>query len=120
MRPVGLTQPRPLVMPAGLGEGASQGPVGTRGRVGWMRGPGACPRGDATILPHGTPTNRRATRDKHQAPTLLLVHPLSLQDGGRHSHSSPHSVINIHQGACSNRQGLFFVLNLALIRKEKG
>src|SRR5579859_6459465 len=27
--------------------------------------------------------NRLATRDKHKAPALLLIHPLSLQDGGR-------------------------------------
>ena len=26
--------------------------VGTGGRVEWMRGPGACPGGEATLLPH--------------------------------------------------------------------
>jgi hypothetical protein len=32
-------------------------PVGTRGGVGWMRGPCACPRGDATGWLHRTQTN---------------------------------------------------------------
>src|SRR5713101_6926299 len=31
---------------------ASQGPVGTRGGVEWMRGPGACPGWGATLLLH--------------------------------------------------------------------
>src|SRR5712692_1384975 len=53
-------------------------------------------------------------QDKHKAPTRLHVHPLSLQDGGRHSHSFPDSVVKNHQGDCSNGQVLFFTLNLAL------
>jgi len=32
-------------------------PVGTRGGVGWMRGPGACPGGDATGWLHRTQIN---------------------------------------------------------------
>jgi hypothetical protein len=43
-------------------------PVGTRGGAGWMRGPGACPRWGVTILPHGTPTKRRATRTSTRPP----------------------------------------------------
>jgi hypothetical protein len=62
---------------------------------------------------------REATRshpheDKHKAPTLLHVHPLSLQDAGRPSHSFPDSVGKNHQGDGSNGQGLFFTLNRAL------
>jgi hypothetical protein len=34
--------------------------------------------------------------DKHQAPTLLRIHPLSLQDAGRPSQSFPESVVKIH------------------------
>jgi len=39
-------------------------PVGTRGAVGWMRGPGACPRGDETGWPHATQTTRHASRTR--------------------------------------------------------
>jgi len=59
---------------------ASQGPVGTRGGVEWMRGPGACPGWGATWLLHAVPTGARCHQDKHQAPTLPLIRPLSLQD----------------------------------------
>src|SRR5260370_34734205 len=51
---------------------AAQGPVGTRGRVEWMRGPGACPRWGAC------PGCSTKPPDKHQAPTLPHIRPLSL------------------------------------------
>jgi hypothetical protein len=72
--------------------------VGTRGRVGWMRGPCACPRRGAISLgsddPRGdisqrdedngteqdTMTESQFDEDKHKAPALPLIHPLSLQD----------------------------------------
>src|SRR5260370_14509516 len=49
---------------------AAQGPVGTRGGVEWMRGPGACPGWGATWLLHAVPNRSRCHQDKHQAPTL--------------------------------------------------
>src|SRR5258707_15536901 len=49
---------------------AAQGPVGTRGGVEWMRGPGACPGWGATCLLHAVPKGSRCHQDKHQAPTL--------------------------------------------------
>ena len=73
-------------------------PVGTRGRVGWMRGPCACPR-PITIrtgsrdpqqevsqqnenegTEPGTPEESRPNEDKHKAPTSTQPHSLSLQD----------------------------------------
>jgi len=65
-------------------------------------------------LASGNPDHSSCHQDKHKAPSLLHVHPLSLQDGGRHSHSFPDSVGKHHQGDRSNGQGLFFKLNLAL------
>src|SRR5713226_5518896 len=64
---------------------AAQGPVGTRGRVEWMRGPCACPRWGATCLLHAVPTGSRCHQDKHQAPSLPHIRPLSLQDPIRSS-----------------------------------
>src|ERR1700736_3712545 len=43
-------------------------PVGTRGGCGDGWGPCACPRWGATILPHGTPTNRTPTRTGTRPP----------------------------------------------------
>src|SRR5713101_6711733 len=60
---------------------AAQGPVGTRGGVEWMRRPCACPRWGATCLLHAVPTGARCHQDKHKAPTLPHIRPLSLQDG---------------------------------------
>jgi hypothetical protein len=56
-------------------------------------------------------------QDKHQAPTLLHVHPLSLQDAVRPSHSFPDAGGKHHQGDCSNGHVLFLTLNLALAYK---
>src|SRR5216683_5598324 len=53
------------------------------------------------------PDHWSCQQDKHQAPTLLHIHPLSLQDGGRHSQSFPDSVGKNYQGDCSNGQGHF-------------
>src|SRR5216684_1678679 len=79
-------------------------PVGTRGGVGWMRGPGACPGGDETgRLASGNPDHSSCHQDKHQAPTLPHIRPLSLQDGGGRLPSFPYSVVNIHQDA-----GIFY------------
>src|SRR6266851_4787157 len=64
---------------------AAQGPVGTRGGVEWMRGPGACPRWGATFVLHAVPTGSCCHQDKHQAPTLPHIRPLSLQDPIRSS-----------------------------------
>ena len=50
-------------------------PVGTRGAVGWMRGPGACPRGDATGWPHATQTTRHATRTSTRPPPCSTSTP---------------------------------------------
>src|SRR5216683_7851190 len=58
------------------------------------------------------PDHSSCQQDKHKAPTLLHVHPLSLQDAGGPSHSFPDSVVKNHQGDCSNSQGLFLKLNL--------
>src|SRR5229473_8399905 len=64
---------------------AAQGPVGTRGGVEWMRGPCACPGGGATCLLHAVPKGSRCHQDKHKAPTLPHIRPLSLQDPIRSS-----------------------------------
>src|SRR5216684_274928 len=64
---------------------AAQGPVGTRGGVEWMRRPGACPGWGATCLLHAVPKGSRCHQDKHQAPTLPHIRPLSLQDPIRSS-----------------------------------
>src|SRR5713226_6226595 len=60
------------------------------------------------------PDHSSCHQDKHKAPTRLHVHPLSLQDGGRHSHSFPDSVVKNHQGDCSNGQVLFFTIEPCL------
>ena len=82
---------------------AAQGPVGTRGGVEWMRGPGACPGWGATWLLHAVPTGSHCQQDKHQAPTLPHIRPLSLQDPIRSStfirigaDTFPVLVVNIH------------------------
>src|SRR5712692_2817705 len=51
---------------------AAQGPVGTRGGVEWMRGPGACPRWGATCLLHAVPKGSRCHQDKHKAQYISL------------------------------------------------
>jgi len=58
-------------------------PVGTRGGVGWMRGPCACPPPRATILPHGTPTHRRATRTSTRPPPCHPSAPCPYRTGRR-------------------------------------
>jgi hypothetical protein len=50
-------------------------PVGTRGCGEGMRGPCACPRGDTTMLPDGTPTNRAATRTSTRPPPIPTSAP---------------------------------------------
>jgi len=50
-------------------------PVGTRGWVGWMRGPCACPRGDATGWPHATQTTRQASRTSTRPPPCSTSTP---------------------------------------------
>jgi hypothetical protein len=50
-------------------------PVGTRGAVGWMRGPCACPGGDATGWPHRTQTNPAATRTSTRPPPCSTSTP---------------------------------------------
>jgi len=50
-------------------------PVGTRGGVGWMRGPCACPGGDATGWPHATQTTRQATRTSTRPPPCSTSTP---------------------------------------------
>src|SRR5229473_6505726 len=60
-----------------------------------MRGPCACPRWDETCLPHGTQTNRFATRTAqgpHPSPHPPLV------PTGRRVPLFLHSVVKIHQG----------------------
>src|SRR5215467_4531750 len=53
--------------------------VGTGGRVERMRGPCACPGGDATLLPHIPSDEASGQQDKHKALTHPLIHPF-LQD----------------------------------------
>src|SRR5947209_3485227 len=60
-------------------------PVGTRGGVEWMRGPCACPGWAATCWLHAVPKESRCHQDKHKAPTLPHIRPLSLQDPGMHA-----------------------------------
>src|SRR5258708_16510456 len=50
-----------------------------------MRRPGACPGWGATWLLHAVPKGSRCHQDKHQAPTLPHIRPLSLQDPIRSS-----------------------------------
>ena len=57
---------------------------------------GACPRWGATLLLHEIPTGSRCHQDKHKAPTLPHIRPLSLQDGSR---TFPHAVFTSHQDA---------------------
>ena len=77
-----------------------QNPLGTRGGVGRMWGPCACPRPIHVIRRNITqPTESRCHEDKHKTPTLHHIHPLSLQDGAR---TFPHSVVKNHQdGECA-------------------
>src|SRR5581483_4388037 len=50
-----------------------------------MRGPCACPGwGGLALASDARPTGSHPHQDKHKAPTLPHVRPLSLQDGGRH------------------------------------
>jgi len=68
-----------------------------------------------------SPLARVATRDKHKAPTLPHIRPLSLQDPIRLStfirigaDTLPDLVVKIHQGDRSNGQGLFFTIEPCL------
>src|SRR5216683_4407202 len=49
----------------------------------WMRGPCACPGWGATILPHGTPTNRRARRTSTRPNTFQIGKKEGQADTGR-------------------------------------
>src|SRR5712692_11255800 len=70
-------------------------PVGTRGGVGRMRGPCACPGGSVIPLGFRMPfASLHPAPDKHKAPTLPHVRSLSLQDGAT---SLPYSIVKIHQ-----------------------
>src|SRR5215472_17322365 len=41
------------------------------------------------------PRHEHPNEDRHKAPSLPLIHPLSLQDG---EHRLPNLVVNVHQG----------------------
>jgi len=43
------------------------------------------------------PTEASCDQDKHKAPSLPRIHPLSLQDGSGWCLSFPHSVVKDHQ-----------------------
>jgi len=45
---------------------------------------------------HGTLTESRCHQDKHQAPTLPHIHPLSLQDRSGRFQPFPDSVVKDH------------------------
>jgi len=62
-------------------ENARPRPVGTRGEVEWMRGPGACPAGNAIHCGLRGANRSHPNEDKLKAPTLPHIRPLSLQDG---------------------------------------
>src|SRR5437868_4961330 len=49
---------------------AAQRSVGTRGGVGWWRGPGACPGWSATHFPDRTHANRVVTRTSTRPPPV--------------------------------------------------
>ena len=86
--PDGLCQPNGVSIPIGTltapppddwcrphrGRGVLH-PVGTRGAVGWMRGPGACPGGGETGWPHGPQTTRHATRTSTWPPPFSTSTP---------------------------------------------
>ncbi len=66
-----------------------------------MWGPCACPAGQTILLgavqiPRG---DVDPDEDKHKAPSLPRIHPLSLQDGSGWCLSLPHSVVKDHQGS---------------------
>jgi len=61
------------------GMGAPQYPVGTRGGVGWMWGPCACPPRGVRQLAARTLTASWGQQDKHKAPSPPRIYPLSLQ-----------------------------------------
>jgi len=94
-------------------------PVGTRGGVGWMRGPCACPGGDATGWPHATQTTRQATRTSTRPPPFSTSTPCPYRTQADIPTHSPIRLAKNHQGDCSNGQGLFFTLNLALHSKPR-
>src|SRR5260370_36049493 len=60
---------------------ASQGPVGTRGGVVWMRGPCACPRWGATFVLHEVPNGSRCHQDKHRPPPCPTSAPCPYRTG---------------------------------------
>src|SRR5260221_7574886 len=62
------------MVPTESGKGVLH-PVGTRGAVGWMRGPGACPGGEETGWPHATQTTRHATRTSTRPPPFSTSTP---------------------------------------------
>src|SRR5216683_4810251 len=64
-------------------------PVGTRGGVGWMRGPCACPGGDETGWPHATQTNRHATRTSTRPPPCPTSAPCPYRTEADICHHSP-------------------------------
>src|SRR5260370_31463376 len=76
------------MVPTESGKGVLH-PVGTRGAVGWMRGPGACPRGHATGWPHATQTTRHASRTSTRPPPFSTSTPCPYRTEADVCHHSP-------------------------------
>ncbi len=109
--PDGLCQPNGGIIPIGTlaaqppddwcrpnrGRGVLH-PGGTRGAVGWMRGPGACPGGDATGWPHATQTHRHATRTSTRPPSCSTSTPCPYRTQADLSKHSPIRLAKIRRG----------------------
>src|SRR5690242_1483747 len=55
-------------------------PAGTGGRVGWMRGPGACPSSPFDSSGFRDANGSHPHEDRHQATASTPLRPLSLQN----------------------------------------
>ena len=92
-RPDELCQPNRVKEPL-------QRSVGTGGREERMRGPCACPRAQSIRVGSRNPDEACGEQDRHKAPALPLIHPLSLQDcGPQAAFLLPDAVGKIHQDA---------------------
>ena len=60
----------------------------------------------------GNPEGSYSNEDKHKAPTLLHIRPLSLQDGATRITPWLPSVVKIHQGG----ESYYYILNNRLQR----
>ena len=94
-------------------------PVGTRGAVGWMRGPCACPHGDETGWPHATQTTRQATRTSTRPPPFSTSTPCPYRTQADIPNHSPIRLAQIIRVTVQTVKDSSSQLNLVLIVRNR-